>query len=886
MRSCSSSLRLRPFRYLLLAMLSLAIALLLPLLPFSLSPLLSPLPAHSATPLSAAQADQEGRDAFEAGRFQDAVIAFEQAIAQYEIQADTVRQAMGWGNLALAQQRLGAWEAANEAIANSLTLLNGLEESGDRLRVEAQVLAIAGQLYLEQGRSEQALTQWEQAAELYTSLEDTAGQWQSQIYQAQALQTLGFYRRAIELLETVNESLQNQPDSMMKAGSLQSLGDALRTAGNLERSRQVLEQGVAIARSLSSPDSVAVLNLSLANTLQVLGETDAALALYEEIAQESDALRLDAQLNQLRMLVRQETWEAATTLAVRLEATIRDLPPGRRQIYARIKYAENVLELMNQSLAEGTGFSFRDVGNWLAIAAQQAHTLGDRRAESYALGSLGSVYEQTRQYEDAISLTQQAQGLAEDIKADDLGYRWQWQLGRLLNAQGKREAAIVAYQQSVATLKEIRRDLVVINPEVQFTFQKSVEPIHRELVSLLLLPETPEEVLPDQRETAWQVLESAGGGVSPERLEAARQVLESLQQAELENFFREACLDAQPVAIDQIDNRAAILYPVILPERLEVIVRLPDRPLSHHTVEVTPDMVGEAVQLLRRQMTSRLAGPTQVLPPAQQIYDWLIRPIAASLQESGIETLVFVLDGALRNVPMAVLHDGDRFLVEQYSVALTPGLQLLAPRPLEAQELSIIAAGLTEARQGFTALPGVSKELQAIEQELPSQVLLNQQFTRDTLQQAIAENTAPVVHLATHGQFSSNLDDTFILTWGDRININQLSELLQRTDVTRQTPIELLVMSACQTASGDQRATLGLAGIAVRAGARSTLASLWSVDDQATSELMVHFYSELTRGGITKAEALRRAQVAVLQNPSYFRRPYYWAAFVLLGNWL
>jgi len=142
------------------------------------------------------------------------------------------------------------------------------------------------------------------------------------------------------------------------------------------------------------------------------------------------------------------------------------------------------------------------------------------------------------------------------------------------------------------------------------------------------------------------------------------------------------------------------------------------------------------------------------------------------------------------------------------------------------------------------------------------------------------------VHLATHGQFSSNLEDTFILTWSDRISINQLNNLLRGADVNRQRPIELLVMSACQTAAGDQRAALGLAGMAVQAGARSTLASLWSVDDQATSELMVRFYQELAKGNVTKAESLRQAELAMLHHPeSYLQRPFYWAAFVLLGNW-
>ncbi len=146
-----------------------------------------------------------------------------------------------------------------------------------------------------------------------------------------------------------------------------------------------------------------------------------------------------------------------------------------------------------------------------------------------------------------------------------------------------------------------------------------------------------------------------------------------------------------------------------------------------------------------------------------------------------------------------------------------------------------------------------------------------------------SETPFRVVHLATHGQFSSNAEDTFVLTWDDRINIDELS-LLLRGDSKQLRPIDLLVLSACETATGDRLAALGLAGIAVRAGARSTIASLWAVSDEATVTLMTNFYQELSQGNVTKAEALRRAQISVL-NQEKFSHPFYWSAFILVGNW-
>ena len=216
---------------------------------------------------------------------------------------------------------------------------------------------------------------------------------------------------------------------------------------------------------------------------------------------------------------------------------------------------------------------------------------------------------------------------------------------------------------------------------------------------------------------------------------------------------------------------------------------------------------------------------------------------------------------------------------------MTPGLQLLAPKPIERGQLKALSGGLTLARQGFSSLTNVALELNQIKSEIPSTVLLNQEFTSTTLQNEINSVPFPVVHLATHGQFSSQAEQTFILAWDKPISVNELDGLLRSRDNSISNAIELLVLSACQTAAGDKRAALGLAGVAVRAGARSTLASLWNVNDRSTALLMGKFYRELGNNQLNKAEALRQAQLVLLNNPKY-QRPIFWAPYVLVGNWL
>lgn len=223
--------------------------------------------------------------------------------------------------------------------------------------------------------------------------------------------------------------------------------------------------------------------------------------------------------------------------------------------------------------------------------------------------------------------------------------------------------------------------------------------------------------------------------------------------------------------------------------------------------------------------------------------------------------------------------------MEKYASALTPGLQLLPPKALEKQQINVLIAGLSEARLGFSPLDNVAMELNQIKSEVSGTELLNNKFTSTTLQEEISSNPFSVVHLATHGQFSSQAAQTFILASDKRINVNDLSNLLQSRDTSTQNAIELLVLSACETATGDKRAALGLAGVAVRAGARSTLATLWSVQDQSTALFMTNFYAQFSSAHISKAEAVRQAQLALMKHPLY-DYPFHWSSYVLVGNWL
>jgi len=621
--------------------------------------------------------------------------------------------------------------------------------------------------------------------------------------------------------------------------------------------------------------------LSLANTEQSLAKRavslrdssaaqeyrQKAIAHYQQAAARATLplTRVQAQLNLFSLWIDSDGFELAQALLPQIMGAIGQLPASRASVYARVNLAET---LMSEVMQEGE--ETKEIENLLGAAVQQAQSLADPRAQSSALGVMGKLYEQTASWGQAKAFTHQAMLTAQQINAPALAYQWQWQMGRILQAeesnfkssQSADPEAILYYSTAVTTLETIRRDLVALNPEIQFSFRENVEPLYRQLVDLLLRSETP----------------------SQEDLRQARELIEKLQLAEIDNFFREACLNAQPQQIDEIDAHAAVIYPIILPERLAVILALPDRTLRYYQTALHQQQVERALKEMYESLNPLLSTRRR-LRLSKQIYDWLVGPAETELASKDVKTLVFVLDGVMRNLPMAALYDGQQYLVEKYNIALTPGLNLLDSQSLRPEEFNVLMGGLTEASQGFSALPAVEFKVQQISTQYPGSVLLNQTFTELKLQELIDEVPFPIIHLATHGQFSSNPEETFILTWNGKIKVKELEKLLKLRETADSVPIELLVLSACQTASGDKRSALGLAGLAVRSGARSTLATLWSVKDQSTANLMVKFYQALTHEGVSKSEALRQAQLEILQSPRY-KDPFYWAPFVLVGNWL
>ncbi|MEG4406969.1 CHAT domain-containing protein [Microcoleus sp. MON2_D5] len=357
--------------------------------------------------------------------------------------------------------------------------------------------------------------------------------------------------------------------------------------------------------------------------------------------------------------------------------------------------------------------------------------------------------------------------------------------------------------------------------------------------------------------------------------------------------------------------KPAILYVWAKEKHLELVLLLPDGKNVFKSVPASRETVLQVAKKFTNAIrTPRRLNAANYKEPAEQLYQWLIAPLQPELEANKIDTLVFSMDAGLRTLPLAALYDGKQFLVEKYSLGLIPSLSLTDTRYADVKGSEVLAMGASNfpAKYDQNPLPAVPLEISTIVGKIwPGSSFLNEAFTLANLKNKRNQPQYKIIHLATHGDFQpGGAENSYIQFWDTKLQLNQLEQLK-----LSNPQVELLVLSACTTAVGDEQAELGFAGLAVHAGVKSALASLWYVSDVATLGLMTEFYQELRTAPI-KAEALRQAQLAMLRGevrlqdgylvrsgnyealplPSElttrgdrnFSHPYYWAAFTMIGS--
>ena len=725
----------------------------------------------------------------------------------------------------------------------------------------------------QRGAFSDAVAEWTQAARLYERQGDRAGQERALRSLGQALAALGQYEQAQVRLEEALALAEPSRDPGRVAPVLVGLGSVELAAGRPERAEPHLRDGIAQAKARGD-DVLAAAGLNDLGSLLLAQQKPAdALDAYRESAalgRRAGHRTLAARgLSNASTVLRQtgKPQEAKTALDEALDELL-PATPSHDMAFVLVNVGLGYRDLA------GTYPDRADVmqrgATALNAAVAASDQIGDRRVASYARGYLGMLYEDERRYPEALELTRRAVLLAQQANAPESLYRWQWQSGRLLHALGRPDEALDSYRRAIATLQTIRPELSTGGGAAPVPFRESAGRVYFETVDLLLRQAAAKRGRED---------------IAPYLVEA-RETVELFKAAELRDYFRDDCVDtalSKVTRLDVVSQSAVVVYPILMPDRTELLVSLPSG-LKSIVVPLGEAQLTQEVRQFRRRLEKRTTR--EYLPHAQQLYDWLIRPLAPDLADLKIDTLVFVPDGPLRTIPMGALHDGKQFLIAKYALGITPGLSLTDPRPIPRDHVKVLALGVTQAVQGFPALPSVGPELTALRDLYgsTSTVLVDEQFVVPAVEKKLREEQYTIVHIASHGEFSGNAEQSFVLAFDGKLSVDRLDRFIGLFKY-RDDPLELLTLSACDTAEGDDRAALGLAGVAIKAGARSALATLWEVNDEVSAQLVIDFYKELRDPSVSRVGALRRAQLKLLEDPRY-DHPGFWSPFLLINNWL
>ncbi|MCP4692572.1 MAG: CHAT domain-containing protein [Desulfobacterales bacterium] len=732
-----------------------------------------------------------------------------------------------------------------------------------------------GRAYSQKGDFERAALAWERALGALNPETDPGVYLDVVVHLARAHQALGYYRKAFSWMEKARPLAEKSDDRYRRVQFLGLLGDLHLCLGNLPEASKYFIPAIEEVRLTNNPRLQAAILVAAGSLFAADRDFEGALATWSEALELAERagdqpLKVKALVNALYTASQSPGYENFDTDNALAE--IRKLPDSHEKARLLIQ-----LGVVTGKIRKSSGKENNDaVANKLLRseydlfdrAARMGEALNDPRTISHAAGRMGRLYEEEKRLPEALTLTRRAIFFARQGNYPEILYKWQWQAGRVFAGMGRVEEAVSAYKNAVSTLNPIRVGLFSGRRAPIDIFSEEVKPVYLGLAELLL-----KQAAADDENTREA------------RLKEARDVMEMLKTAELENFFEDECatlMDSKISAIDHAPPGVAVIYPIVFPDKVTLLLTLSDG-VSRIDVPVDADVLEETVLLCRKRLQNRMNN--RFMNEAEKLYNWIIRPIEAQLASHDVDTLIFAPDGALRLIPLTTLYDGERFLVEKYAVGLVPAITLTDPRPFEGENVEILLSGLSVARQEFSPLPSVPDELKDIKVIMDGRIILmDEKFSKPLLTEEFKAREYTIFHMATHGVFGGTPEESFLLMYDGRLTMNNLENLIH-IGRFREKPVELLTLSACQTALGNERAALGLAGVAVKAGVRAAVATLWYVDDEATSLAIREFYRQLKKPGISKVKAMQNAQKSLIEKPRYWQ-PIYWAPFLMIGNWM
>jgi filamentous hemagglutinin family protein len=694
-------------------------------------------------------------------------------------------------------------------------------------------------------------------------------------YLIQTLQSLGFHQKALKLANKALPVAEKSQSSAERILFFNAYGDLLLSLNELPDAINYLKIALKHAKASKNPSMMASVMNNIANVVVVDGDVNTGIHIYDNAlallgTSDKKLLKAKIYLNLAYVISMLGTYEEAIMAFKDAFTFIQTLPNNHDKAFDYISLSQT--GLMIDNFFPDKKSQSKICFDLLESAQAIGEKINDLKVISMASGHAAMILEKSEHYQKALKKTRYAIFTADQKKYKEIAYKWYWQAGRLFKQMGNEAQAIVSYKKSISILSGIREELFNGIRLKMDIFDIDVKPVYLGLAEIYL----------DQadRESNPQVKE--------QKILLARNVMERLKNAELSDYFEDECVGnkqkKQSNALTRTPEGVALLYPIALPDRLTILITLPDA-IKHYNVDIGYKKLNTMVRSYRKYIQVRSSN--QFLGVSQKLYQLLIHPVEKDLLAANVHTLLVAPDGVLRLVPFSSLHDNKTFLIEKYAIVTIPAVNLTDTKPsaYPKEKMETLVVGLSDAVQDFSALPSINEELRDIKKIMNGKkIYKNTDYTIANVQKEFKTNDYNIVHFATHGVFGGTGKNSFLLTYESQLDMNKLEDLMSLGKY-RNHQVDMLTLSACQTALGNERAALGLAGVAVKAGVKSAVATLWYVDDQATSLAIRELYRQLKKDNMTKAKALQNAQKKLLAMHRYWH-PIYWAPFLLIGSWI
>ena len=712
-----------------------------------------------------------------------------------------------------------------------------------------------GAFYWQKGKFNQAIEAWEIEAEIYRSQGFPNDEAQAMLKIADTRISLGQTDIAIFQLKKIISSVQ-EPGILVKAWN--KLGNAYSRNGDLDEALKAYQQSLQIERNISTISNLAKLERKRAILARLQATSTSKEQVNQKYLEQAEFHQKKALKYAQESLLLSQTEQSPASLTALIEwakvsktkldgeqlergrKILANLPDSRPKVYFGINWAK-----IDSEQAE----------YWLSQSVEVARATGNVVAESLALLELGLLAEKSGNLSQALDYAYLSQLQAQSKFAFNSLYLSQWLAARIYQRVGDQEAALSNYQSAIASLDVLNQSSRNIDVERRFNFKEEIEPIYRQTLTLLL----------------------GKNDLTNSDLKEVLFFADKLRLEQLRNYFGDNCIEikGEISSVEDVltEKNAVTINSIILENQIYFILQLSDGTLSYSQANLSRKELSRSVTKFYKIL--KQGHSIQYKTHSAKLYDLIIRPFETELEKINPDTIVFIHDGVLRNIPMAALYDGEKHLVEKWANVSSLGLRF---QVVPQSRVKVAAFGLSLKREGWSSLSSVPRELAQVTETVKGRKFLNTDFTSDIFQQQLNQNKYSLVHVATHGSFGGIAENSFILAYDKLLNALELKDILSQS----QEIIDLLVFSACETAVGGDFSALGLAGVALRSGVSSTLGSYWGVEDSAQPKLMKQFYTNIFEKKLNKAEALRQLQVEQIKQTVF---PNIWAAFTLIGDW-